>query len=352
MSSVDDSKKLSTQDNVLIEIKDLRTWFPIKKGFLQRVVGHVKAVDGVTLTIRKGETLGLVGESGCGKTTLGRTILRLVKASAGAVRYRLDDKLVDVLSMEPDQMFEMRKRMQIVFQDPFSSLDPRMSVGDVVGEYLDIHNVLNRQQRIESLLESVGLSAEYLYRYPHEFSGGQRQRIGIARSLSLEPEFIVCDEPVSALDVSIRAQIVKLLRQLQRQMGLTFLFISHDLTVVQHISDRIAVMYVGKLVEVGPAEELYRRPRHPYTEALLAAIPRYRPRELSATPRVLLEGDVPSPANPPSGCRFHPRCAYAQEICRREEPPLALIDKEQDYRVACHFADELELVGALSHEAA
>ena len=337
-----------SEGEILVEINDLKTWFPIKKGFLQRVVGHVKAVDGVDLMIRRGETLGLVGESGCGKTTLGRTLLRLVEPSGGQVRYRVSGRMADVLTMDRDEMFKMRRRMQIIFQDPFSSLDPRMAVGDIVGEYLDIHKLPNRQRRIEALLESVGLTGDHLYRYPHEFSGGQRQRIGIARSLSLEPEFIVCDEPVSALDVSVQAQIIQLLHRLQREMGLTFLFISHDLTVVQHLSDRVAVMYVGKLVENGPASTLYRRPRHPYSEALLTSIPQYRSARAAPVPRVILEGDVPSPAHPPSGCRFHPRCRYAEEICRIEDPSLATVDEAGDHQVACHFASDLDLKGVYS----
>ena len=328
----------------LLETRDLRTWFPVKQGFLERVVGQIKAVDGVDLAIRQGETLGLVGESGCGKSTLGRTILRLEKATGGSIRYRTNDSMTDLLTLSPERMFEMRRRVQMIFQDPFSSLNPRLPVGEVVGEYLLIHKIKNRQERIDSLLKSVGLSSDYLYRYPHEFSGGQRQRIGIARSLSLDPEFIVCDEPVSALDVSVQAQIIRLLRDLQRDLGLTFLFISHDLTVVHHLSDRVAVMYVGKLVEYGPAEKVYRRPRHPYSEALLAAIPRYRP-PAESQDRVLLEGDVPSPANPAPGCRFHPRCRYAEDICRRETPPLVPTDEDSGHHVACHFAEQLKLTG-------
>ena len=253
----------STAAPTLLETQDLRTWFPIKRGFLQRVVGQIKAVDGVGLTIRRGETLGLVGESGCGKSTLGRTLIRLERATGGSVRYRVDGSMVDLLTLPRERMFEMRRRVQMIFQDPFSSLNPRMPVGEVVGEYLLIHKLANRQQRIESLLEAVGMSSDYLYRYPHEFSGGQRQRIGIARALSLEPEFVVCDEPVSALDVSVQAQIIRLLRNLQQELGLTFLFISHDLTVVHHLSDRVAVMYVGKLVEYGPASEPLPAPPPP-----------------------------------------------------------------------------------------
>ena len=328
----------------LLETQDLRTWFPIKRGFLQRVVGQIKAVDGVDLAIRQGETLGMVGESGCGKSTLGRTLIRLERATGGSVRYRVDGSMIDLLALPREPLFEMRRRVQMIFQDPFSSLNPRMPVGEVVGEYLLIHQVADRQHRIEALLESVGLSSEYLYRYPHEFSGGQRQRIGIARALSLEPEFVVCDEPVSALDVSVQAQIIRLLRTLQQRMGLTFLFISHDLTVVHHLSDRVAVMYVGKLVEYGPADSVYRRPRHPYSEALLAAIPRYRP-AAAAQERVLLEGDVPSPANPAPGCRFHPRCRYAEDVCRRQNPPLVPVGGDDTHYAACHFAEQLKLEG-------
>ena len=334
----------SPSNGTLLETQDLRTWFPVKRGFLQRVVGQIKAVDGVDLAIRRGETLGLVGESGCGKSTLGRTLLRLERATGGSVRYREAGSMIDLLALPRERMFEMRRRVQIIFQDPFSSLNPRMPVGEVVGEYLLIHKLPNRQQRIEALLESVGLSSDYLYRYPHEFSGGQRQRIGIARALSLEPEFIVCDEPVSALDVSVQAQIIRLLRNLQRELGLTFLFISHDLTVVHHLSDRVAVMYVGKLVEYGPANSVYGRPRHPYGEALLASIPRYRPATASQE-RVLLEGDVPSPANPAPGCSFHPRCRYAESICRKEVPPLVPVNGDGSHYAACHFAEQLRLAG-------
>ncbi len=333
------------EGEILLESRNLCTWFPIKRGILRTVRGHVKAVDGVDLAIPRGQTLGLVGESGCGKTTFGRTIIRLVRARSGEVLYSKDHERIDLLKLPPQELLAMRRSMQIIFQDPFSSLDPRMSVGDIVGEYMAIQRVAGRRERIVELLEAVGLGSDYLYRYPHEFSGGQRQRIGIARALSLKPEFIVCDEPVSALDVSIQAQIINLLRKLQREMHLTFLFISHDLRVVEHLSDRVAVMYLGKIVEQADADELYRRPRHPYTEALLSAIPRYYAVGGGASKRIVLEGDVPSPANPPAGCRFHPRCRYVEEICRREEPPLVAPDGGATHPAACHLAAGLSLKG-------
>jgi len=331
--------------DILLQIKALKTWFPIKKGLLRSVVGQVKAVDGVDLAIPRGQTLGLVGESGCGKTTLGRTILRLIEATGGQLIYMVDRRQIDLLGLRPAEMLKFRRLMQIIFQDPFSSLNPRMSVGDIVGEYLEIHKVPGRREKVVELLESVGLGGDYLHRYPHEFSGGQRQRIGIARALSLDPEFIVCDEPVSSLDVSIQAQITKLLRKLQRERNLTYLFISHDLRVVEHMSDRVAVMYLGKVVEHCEAGELYLRPLHPYTEALLSAIPAYRSGEGESKGRIVLDGDVPSSANPPTGCCFHPRCKYAAEICRREQPALAPIDPRAQHIVACHLAAGLGLRG-------
>ena len=330
----------------LVQIKDLKTWFPVKKGFLRRVVGHVKAVDGVNLEIRHGETVGLVGESGCGKTTLGRTVLRLIPATAGHVAYRVNGDLTDLFELDQAELAGMRKRMQIIFQDPFSSLNPRMSVGDIVGEFLKIHRVPAREEKVVALLESVGLFSGYTHRYPHEFSGGQRQRIAIARALSLDPEFVVCDEPVSALDVSVQAQIINLLKTLQQERHLTYLFISHDLSVVQHLSDRVGVMYLGQLVEFGTVKGLFSRPRHPYTEALLSAIPAYRGAAGGRSrSRIVLEGDLPSSANPPQGCRFHTRCRYAEEICWREVPLLASTDEGADHYVACHFADKLNLTG-------
>ena len=336
----------ANNEESLVQISDLKTWFPIKRGFFRRVVGHVKAVDGVSLEIRRGETVGLVGESGCGKTTLGRTVLRLIPATAGQVSYRVDGDMTDLFELGHTDMVGMRRRMQIIFQDPFSSLNPRMSVGDIVGEFLKIHGAPDRQDRVVALLESVGLFSGYTHRYPHEFSGGQRQRIAIARALSLDPEFVVCDEPVSALDVSVQAQIINLLKTLQQEMDLTYLFISHDLSVVQHLSDRVGVMYLGQLVEFGTREALFRRPRHPYTEALLSAIPAYRGAGGGRSrSRIVLEGDVPSSVNPPTGCRFHTRCRYAEEICWQDEPPLTSTDENGDHFAACHFADKLNLSG-------
>ncbi len=325
---------------VLLEVRDLKTYFPIQGGILRRTVGRVYAVDGVTFEIRRGETLGLVGESGCGKTTLGRTILRLETATAGAVRFDGHD----VLALEGRDLKRMRRRMQIIFQDPYGSLNPRMPVLDIIGEGLLAQGVKDRReriQRVEDSLEAVGLRRDYTRRYPHEFSGGQRQRIGIARALALRPDFIVCDEPVSALDVSIQSQILNLLVQLRAQYNLTYLFIAHNLSVVQYISDRVGVMYLGKLVEMAPVAELYERPLHPYTVALLSAVPQLDPRVKRR--RIVLKGDVPSPVNPPSGCHFHPRCWLRErlgnpEICATVDP--ALLAAGPEHVVACHFAQQ------------
>ena len=319
----------------LLVVDDLKTYFPVRAGIFQRVVAHVKAVDGVSFTIREGETFGLVGESGCGKTTVGRTILRLIPASGGTVFFDGED----VLNKPRGEMKALRRNMQIVFQDPYSSLDPRMPVGDIIAEGLQIHGMSNKKERGEAVLDvldKVGLNPYHANRYPHEFSGGQRQRIGIARALALKPKFIICDEPVSALDVSIQSQVLNLLRQLSEEFGLTYLFIAHNLSVVEHISDRVGVMYLGKLVEVTRREELYKNPLHPYTQALLSAIPMPNPR--LRRQRIVLKGEVPSPLNPPSGCRFHTRCPLAFDRCRVEEPVFE--EKGRDHWVACHLVNK------------
>ena len=320
----------------LLEVRDLTKHFPIRRGLLSRTVGQVRAVDGVSFSIRPGEVLGLVGESGCGKTTTGRCILRLIEPTSGSVRF--DGREVTALGRR--ELRALRREMQIVFQDPYSSLNPRLTVGGMLGEALAIHRLARgaaARARIAELLTLVGLSPDHARRYPHEFSGGQRQRIGVARALSVNPRLIVADEPVSALDVSIQAQIINLLRELQRRMNLTYLFVAHDLSVVEFISDRVAVMYLGRIVEMAPRAELYRRPLHPYTVSLLSAIPVLDPERRRA--RVVLKGDVPSPAKPPSGCRFHPRCFMAREVCSREDPPLTEVTP--GHWSACHFASDL-----------
>ncbi|MDQ1300204.1 MAG: peptide/nickel transport system ATP-binding protein [Chloroflexota bacterium] len=316
----------------LVVVKDLKKYFPVKSGLLQRVTAQVKAVDGVSFAIREGECLGLVGESGCGKTTVGRTILRLIEPTAGSVTF---DGL-DVFKAEHAALKTLRRNMQIIFQDPYSSLDPRVPIGESIGEGLLIHGIQNKKEReatVLDMLRKVGLEVYHQERYPHEFSGGQRQRIGIARALALRPKFIVCDEPVSALDVSIQSQVLNLVKELQYEFGLTYLFIAHNLSVVEHISDRVAVMYLGKMAELTGREELYRNPLHPYTQALMSAIP--IPQPGLKRQRTILKGDVPSPVNPPPGCRFHTRCPVAQDICRAAEP--AFTQKAADHWVACHL---------------
>jgi oligopeptide transport system ATP-binding protein len=320
----------------LLETKNLKMHFPIKAGVLRRTVGHVKAVDGVDLRIRRGETLGLVGESGCGKSTLARLILRLLEPTEGEVIFEGEN----ILGYERKQMLQVRRNMQIVFQDPYASLNPRMTVGNIVAEPLKTHKIEgDRKKRVQELLEVVGLSPEHYNRYPHEFSGGQRQRIGVARAIALNPRLIICDEPVSALDVSIQAQVINLLEDLQKEFDLTYVFIAHDLSVVKHISDRVAVMYLGKIVEISDRKGLYDEPRHPYTVSLLSAIPIPDPETERQRSRIVLAGDVPSPANPPQGCSFHTRCPRAQEFCVQHEPDLMEQDGEA-HRAACFFPVE------------
>jgi len=322
---------------IILSIRGLRMHFPVERGVIfKRQVGLVKAVDGIDLDIRKGETLGLVGESGCGKSTTGRAILQLHRPTAGSVIY----KGVDLTTLTTDKLRAYRRALQIIFQDPYACLNPRMTVGKIIGEPLSEHGMAQGKaldERVAELMETVGLDPSFVRRYPHEFSGGQRQRIGIARALALNPKFIVCDEPVSALDVSIQAQVINLLVSLQRRLGLTYLFIAHDLAAVRHLSTRVAVMYLGRIVEIAPAADIYANPKHPYTQALISAVPIPDPRVEQHRQRILLEGDVPSPMDPPSGCRFHTRCPLATETCREVEPQLR--DHGFGHKVACHLAD-------------
>ncbi|MTI60451.1 MAG: ATP-binding cassette domain-containing protein [Firmicutes bacterium] len=333
---------MSTKENIL-EVNNLKKYFPIRKGFFKKVVGHIKAVDDVSFFIKKGETLGLVGESGCGKSTMGRCILKLLEPTAGSVVYNDQGSKKDLAQVKGEELRKLRRNIQIIFQDPFSSLDSRLSVRDIVAEPLTVQgygkNRKERTERVKELLEQVGLNSYQMNRYPHEFSGGQRQRIGIARALALNPELIVCDEPVSALDVSVQAQVLNLLADLQQELGLTYLFIAHDLSVVEYISDRIMVMYLGKIVEVSDAASLYKSPNHPYTEALLKSIAIGDP--CSNRIREPLEGTVPDPSNPPKGCEFNTRCPYCQDICREKEPELNEV--EDNRYAACHFSKELDL---------
>ena len=333
-----------TNAPVLLDVKGLKKYFPIRRGLLQKTIGQVKAVDDVTFFVRKGETLSLVGESGCGKTTTSRCILRAITPTAGQVLLTEDSGTVDVTTLPKSQLRELRRQMQMIFQDPFASLNPRMTLLDIVGEPLLVHGVgtpRERTDRVVELLQLVGLRPEYMRRYPHAFSGGQRQRIGIARALALNPRLVVADEPVSALDVSVQAQILNLLLELQERLGLTYLFVAHDLSVVKHISARVAVMYVGRIVETAPTEELFAAPKHPYTEALLSAVPKPDPRLRSE--RLVLQGEVADAANTPPGCHFHPRCRYAQEVCRTETPLQQEI--APNHFVRCHRAAELSLQG-------
>ncbi|MGQ9632433.1 MAG: ABC transporter ATP-binding protein [bacterium] len=330
----------------ILEVYGLKKYFPIQTGFLKRTVGYVKAVDGVNFFIREGETLGLVGESGCGKTTTARTILRAIRPTAGKILFRVDGKVTDLAQAGKDELKALRRNMQMIFQDPYSSLNPRMTIRDIIGEPLLVNGIARGKEMediVKNLLELVGLNVQYINRYPHAFSGGQRQRIGIARALALNPKLIVADEPVSALDVSVQAQILNLLQDLQKDFHLTYLFIAHDLSVVEHISDRVAVMYVGSLVEMAETEELFINPKHPYTEALLSAVPKPDPR--LRRERIILPGEVADPGNPPPGCKFHPRCRYAKDICSQKEPQL--VDYGNDHFASCHFAGELKLRGVV-----
>lgn len=334
-----DTSNHADERDVLIKVEDLKMHFPIRRGVLKRQVGAIRAVDGISFNIYKGETLGLVGESGCGKSTAGRTILQLYEPTSGEVTFENET----LTALNKEQMRKARRHMQMIFQDPYASLNPRMTVGNIVSEPLAIHGIgdaKSRKERVEELLSLVGLNPYFISRYPHEFSGGQRQRIGIARALATNPSFIVADEPISALDVSIQAQVVNLLDDLKRELGLTYLFIAHDLSMVRYISDRVAVMYLGKIVELGDRNDVYDQPLHPYTQALLSAIPLPDPDKEEKRKRIILEGDVPSPDNPPSGCRFHPRCMHATDICREEDPVFRPLGKsEHVHMVACHHAE-------------
>jgi oligopeptide/dipeptide ABC transporter ATP-binding protein len=332
-----------------LQVEDVVKYYPVTRGIVfRKTIGHVRAVDGVSLELKAGETLGVVGESGCGKSTLARVLMNLERPTAGSVKYRGKE----IFGLRGPELRQMRRQIQLVMQDPYTSLDPRMTVGDLVGEPFEIHTEVapkgERRKKVQELLEVVGLNPEHINRYPHQFSGGQRQRIGIARALALRPEIIVCDEPVSALDVSIQAQVMNLLERLQNEFGLSYIFIAHDLSVVRHLSDRVAVMYLGKIVETGPDEQIYERPTHPYTQALLSAVPVPDPMSRQSKQIIRLVGDVPSPVNPPSGCRFRTRCWKAEAICAQKEPEL-VVRPGTEHPSACHFAEVREIVA--THEA-
>jgi oligopeptide/dipeptide ABC transporter ATP-binding protein len=349
VGSVAVQNAMPSADGTILRVENLVKHFPIRKGLLKRTVGQVHAVDGVSFEVKQGETLGLVGESGCGKSTLARTILKLVEPTSGSIVINGRD----ITNFRRKQMRPVRRELQIVFQDPYASLNPRMTVRNIISEPLVIHGVATgkteRNRRVDELLRTVGLSPEHANRFPHEFSGGQRQRIGFARALALNPQLVILDEPVSALDVSIRAQVINLLESLQAEFGLTYLFVAHDLSIVRHVSDRVAVMYLGKVVEIGSQDQVYDHPTHPYTQALLSAVPIESPQQRGIRKRIVLEGDVPNPANPPSGCRFRTRCWKAQEICAQEEPLLET--RSYDHPSACHFAEPLRPLELSEQEA-
>jgi len=348
---IDTAGRRRPDDNVILDVKGLKKYFPIQKGLFRRVVGYVKAVDNISFFVRGGETLGLVGESGCGKTTASRSIIRLYEPTAGHIHFKTakfsadgQEEMVNLREMDSAQMKLIRQEMSMIFQDPVGSLNPRMSVFDIVSEPLVIHGRgegPETEETVAQLLERVGLRPQHMRRYPHEFSGGQRQRIGIARALALSPRLVFCDEPVSALDVSIQAQTLNLLQDLQADFNLAYVFVAHDLSVVQHISDRVAVMYVGKIAEMAESDELYNNPLHPYAEALMSAVPKPDPKYESE--RIIMKGDVADPSNPPPGCYFHPRCEYAVDICHQEEPEFR--ELKPDHFVSCHRAEELQLRG-------